>query len=132
MFTGQSIRVDLDAEGIAELCFDRRNEAVNKFDNQTIDELRSVVESLRATALGIPSEADYIAAYCDRTGRADIAHLDFYVAFNMFRLAAIFHGIKGRLARGTAASAQAREYAAGVEWMAEMGWAQVQRTGAAL
>ena len=132
MFSEQSIRIDLDAEGIAELCFDRRNEAVNKFDNQTIDELRSVVESLRATALGIPSEADYIAAYCDRTGRADIAHLDFYVAFNMFRLAAIFHGIKGRLARGTAASAQAREYAAGVEWMAEMGWAQVQRTGAAL
>jgi aminoglycoside phosphotransferase (APT) family kinase protein len=83
-------------------------------------------------ALGIPSEADYVAAYCSRTGRADIAHLDFYVAFNMFRLAAIFHGIKGRLARGTAASAQAREYAAGVEWMAEMGWAQVQRAGAAL
>jgi aminoglycoside phosphotransferase (APT) family kinase protein len=81
-------------------------------------------------ALGIPSEADYVAAYCSRTGRADIAHLDFYVAFNMFRLAAIFHGIKGRLARGTAASAQAREYAAGVEWMAEMAWAQVQRAGA--
>jgi hypothetical protein len=56
--------------------------------------------------------------------------LDFYVAFNMFRLAAIFHGIKGRLARGTAASAQARAYAAGAEWMAEMAWAQVQRAGA--
>jgi len=104
VFGGRSIRADLDAEGIAELCFDRRSESVNKFDNQTIDELRSAVESLRATALGIPSKADYIAAYCDRTGRADIAHLDFYVAFNMFRLAAIFHGIKGRLARGTAAS----------------------------
>jgi aminoglycoside phosphotransferase (APT) family kinase protein len=83
-------------------------------------------------ALGVPSEADYVAAYCSRTGRAEIAHLDFYVAFNMFRLAAIFHGIRGRLARGTAASAQAREYAAGVEWMAKMGWAQVQRAGAAL
>lgn len=82
-------------------------------------------------ALGIPSEADYVAAYCSRTGRTDIAHLDFYVAFNMFRLAAIFHGIKGRLARGTAASAQAKEYAAGVEWIAEMGWAQVQGAGAA-
>jgi aminoglycoside phosphotransferase (APT) family kinase protein len=82
-------------------------------------------------ALAMPSETDYVSAYCHRTGRAGIAHLDFYVAFNMFRLAAIFHGIKGRLARGTAASAQAREYAAGVEWMAEMGWAQAQRSGSA-
>jgi 3-hydroxyacyl-CoA dehydrogenase/enoyl-CoA hydratase/3-hydroxybutyryl-CoA epimerase/enoyl-CoA isomerase len=50
MFRGQSIRVDLDAEGIAELCFDRRNESINKFDNQTIDELRSAVKGLRAAA----------------------------------------------------------------------------------
>jgi aminoglycoside phosphotransferase (APT) family kinase protein len=77
-------------------------------------------------ALNIPSEADYVAAYCRRTGREGIPHLDFCVAFNMFRLAAIFHGIKGRLARGTAASAHAQEYAAGVEWMAELGWTQAQ------
>jgi len=81
--------------------------------------------------LGIPSESDYVGAYCRRTGRRDITDLDFYVAFNMFRLAAIFHGIKGRLVRGTAASAQAKEYAAGVEWMAELGWAQVRRAGRA-
>lgn len=78
-------------------------------------------------ALNIPSEADYVAAYCRRTGRQDISHLDFYVAFNMFRLAAIFHGIKGRLARGTASSAHAAEYAAGVEWMAELGWREACR-----
>jgi enoyl-CoA hydratase/carnithine racemase len=48
MFRGQSIRVDLDAEGIAELCFDRHDAPINKFDNQTIDELRSVVEGLHA------------------------------------------------------------------------------------
>src|ERR1700720_620125 len=77
-------------------------------------------------ALNIPSEFEYVAAYCRRTGRDGIAHLDFYIAFNMFRLAAIFHGIKGRLVRGTAASTQAKEYAAGVEWMAEMAWVQVQ------
>jgi aminoglycoside phosphotransferase (APT) family kinase protein len=77
--------------------------------------------------LNIPSEADYVAAYCRRTGRAGIPNLDFYIAFNMFRLAAIFHGIKGRLARGTAASAHAREYAAGVGGMAELGWAQARR-----
>lgn len=62
-------------------------------------------------SLGIPSEEDYIAAYCRRTGRAEIACWDFYIAFNFFRLAAIFHGIKGRAIRGTAASAQAKQRA---------------------
>jgi aminoglycoside phosphotransferase (APT) family kinase protein len=62
-------------------------------------------------ALNIPSEADYVAAYCARTGRSGIASWDFYIAFNYFRLAAIFHGIKGRVIRGTAASAHARERA---------------------
>ena len=42
---------------------------------------------LDLAALNIPSEADYVAAYCRRTGRDPIADLDFYIAFNMFRLA---------------------------------------------
>lgn len=61
--------------------------------------------------LGLPTEADYIAAYCARTGRTLIEDWDFYLAFNFFRLAAIFHGIKGRVLRGTASNAQARERA---------------------
>lgn len=65
-------------------------------------------------ALGIPTEAEYLAAYCKHTGRSLISEADyaFYVAFNFFRLAAIFHGIKGRVARGTAASAHAKDRAA--------------------
>ena len=63
-------------------------------------------------SLGIPSEERYVAAYCERTGRAGMPDYDFYVAFNFFRLAAIFHGIKGRVIRGTAASEHARERAA--------------------
>ena len=65
-------------------------------------------------ALGIPSEAEYLAAYCRRTGRAPISERDyaFYVAFNFFRLAAIFHGIKGRVARMRRRSGPARERAA--------------------
>lgn len=59
-------------------------------------------------SLGIPSEAEYVRAYCRRTGRYNIPGYDFYIAFNLFRLAAIIHGIKGRLIRGTAASANAR------------------------
>lgn len=62
-------------------------------------------------ALGLPSESDYTQAYCDRTGRRSIPHYEFYMAFNFFRLAAIFHGIKGRVIRGTAASAHAAERA---------------------
>lgn len=60
-------------------------------------------------SLGLPTEADYIAAYCARTGRASIPHYDFYLVLNLFRLAAIFHGIRGRVIRGTAASAHARD-----------------------
>ncbi|HZV10748.1 MAG TPA: phosphotransferase family protein [Novosphingobium sp.] len=58
-------------------------------------------------ALGLPTEAEYVAAYCQRTGRNGIDNWDFYIAFNFFRLAAIFHGIKGRVLRGNAANAQA-------------------------
>jgi aminoglycoside phosphotransferase (APT) family kinase protein len=72
-------------------------------------------------ALGIPPREQYVAAYCRRTGRAGIDDLNFYLAFNFFRFAAICHGIRGRLARGTAVSARAREYAAGVEKLAQLG-----------
>jgi aminoglycoside phosphotransferase (APT) family kinase protein len=77
-------------------------------------------------ALNIPDEAEYVRMYCRRTGRTGIANLDFYLAFNMFRMAAIFHGIRGRMLRGTAASARAKEYAAAVEPMAETGWKQAE------
>jgi aminoglycoside phosphotransferase (APT) family kinase protein len=82
------------------------------------------------TALGIPDEASYIAAYLRRTGRSDFPAYDYYVAFNFFRLAAIFHGIKGRALRGTAASARARERAALWPELARLGWQQALRGGA--
>ncbi len=81
-------------------------------------------------ALNIPSEADYVAAYCRRTGREGIPDLDFYMAFNLFRLAGIVHGIKGRVARGTASSAHAASMAASLEPLAELAWAQAVKAGA--
>lgn len=62
---------------------------------------------------GIPTEDDYRAAYCRHAGRPPIPDADyaFYIAFNFFRMAAIFHGIKGRVIRGTAASTHACERA---------------------
>ncbi|API59410.1 phosphotransferase family protein [Tardibacter chloracetimidivorans] len=76
-------------------------------------------------ALNIPSEADYIAAYCARTGRASIPDYRFYTAFNFFRLAAIFHGIKGRVIRGTASSQQAEDRARVFPELAELAWRQL-------
>jgi aminoglycoside phosphotransferase (APT) family kinase protein len=78
----------------------------------------------------IPSESDYVAAYCRRTGRDGIDNLDFYMAFNMFRLSAIVHGIKGRLARGTASSGHAAAMAASLEGLADLAWQQAKRAGA--
>lgn len=63
-------------------------------------------------ALGLPTEREYVGSYCERTGRTSIPGWDFYIAFNLFRLAAIFHGIKARVVRGNASSSNARDRAA--------------------
>jgi aminoglycoside phosphotransferase (APT) family kinase protein len=79
--------------------------------------------------LGIPSEERYVAAYCKRTGRQGIdrSHWDFYLAYNLFRMAAILQGILKRVADGTAASAHARDAGMRARPMAELGWRQVER-----
>jgi len=73
-------------------------------------------------ALGIPSEREYVDAYCRRTGRASIPNWDFYIAYNMFRLAGILQGIMKRALEGTASSQQALETGRRARPMAEMGW----------
>ena len=78
-------------------------------------------------ALGIPSEEEYTAAYCRRTGRAGLEGWDYYMAYNMFRMAAILQGIMGRVRDGTAASAEAAKTGALARTVAEAGWAQVER-----
>lgn len=75
---------------------------------------------------GLPNEAQYVDAYCRRTGRTGMPDLDFYVAFNLFRFAAILHGIRGRVARGTAASADAQAMSARLERVAALAWQQAQ------
>ena len=81
--------------------------------------------------LGLPSEAEYIAYYEQVTGaRVDPQDLEFYLAFGMFRLAGIFHGIRSRVVRGTAVSAQARDYAGFLDKIADHGWAQAQKASA--
>lgn len=77
--------------------------------------------------LGIPSEDDYVAAYCRRTGRDNLPDKDYLVVFNLFRLAAILHGIRGRIARGTASSAHAVETANKLEPLADLAWAEARK-----
>jgi len=77
-------------------------------------------------ALGIPGEAEYRAAYCRRTGRVEIPHWDFYMAYNMFRLAAILQGIMGRVREGTAASLKAAEAGERAKVLATLGWRQAE------
>jgi aminoglycoside phosphotransferase (APT) family kinase protein len=81
-------------------------------------------------ALGIPLEEEYVALYCRRTGRSGIDNLDFYFAYNFFRLGCILQGIIGRVRDGTAASAHAESMAAAVRPLAELGWQYARRAGA--
>ena len=84
------------------------------------------IGGLDIAALGIPSERDYLRRYCERSGRADIdavmADWNFYLAYNLFRIAAILQGIAKRALDGTAASAQAAQAGAGARQLATLGW----------
>ena len=88
----------------------------------------SGLAGLELEALGIPSEDEYVAAYCRRTGRDHLPNKDYLIAFCLFRLAAILHGIKGRLARGNASSAHAAQMIERLEPLAELAWSEAQKT----
>jgi aminoglycoside phosphotransferase (APT) family kinase protein len=87
------------------------------------------IAGLDLAALGIPGEAQYIRRYCDRTDRQgiDASHWDFYMAYNLFRIAAILQGIAKRVVDGTAASDHARDAGARARPLAELGWRQVEK-----
>ena len=70
--------------------------------------------------LGIPSEREYVAKYCERTGVEGIDNFGFYVAFSFFRLAAIVQGVAKRAADGNASNRNAAQFEAYVEPMAEL------------
>ena len=84
------------------------------------------IGGLDHAALGIPTESAYIERYCERTGRADpkllLADWNFYLAYNLFRLASITQGIAKRVVDGIASSAQARSTGSATRALAEMAW----------
>ncbi len=90
------------------------------------------IGGLDLAALGIPSEQDYIRKYCERTGLATpdelAADWNFYLAYNLFRLAAILQGIAKRVESGTASSAQAKASGEGAKPLAQLAWSFAQRS----
>jgi aminoglycoside phosphotransferase (APT) family kinase protein len=89
------------------------------------------IGGLDHAALGIPGEREYVQRYCARVGRATgrvldadavMADWNFYLAYNLFRLASITQGIARRVVDGTAASEQARATGASTRPLAQMAW----------
>jgi aminoglycoside phosphotransferase (APT) family kinase protein len=87
------------------------------------------IEGLPLAELGIPDEREYVEMYFKRTGRKRVepSVWDYYMAYNLFRLAAICQGIAKRVVDGTASSEHARETGARARSLGELGWAQVER-----
>jgi aminoglycoside phosphotransferase (APT) family kinase protein len=78
-------------------------------------------------ALGLPTEQEYVAAYCQRTGRASIPNWNYYLAFSLFRLAAIVQGVYKRGLDGNASSETATKYGNRARAMADLAWSMVEK-----
>jgi aminoglycoside phosphotransferase (APT) family kinase protein len=91
---------------------------------------RSGVMDLDRAALGIPELDAVVARYCAATGRDTVPDMNWYFAYNFFRLAGIIQGIKKRVIDGTASSQHARDMSARVQPLAGTAWAFAQKAGA--
>jgi len=88
------------------------------------------LQGIDFAAENIPTDQEYTALYCQHTGRNGIDNLDYYIAYNMFRLAGILQGIVGRVRDGTASNAHAAAMADRVKPLSDMGWHYAQKAGA--
>ena len=91
---------------------------------------RSGVMDLDRKALGIPELDEVVTRYCAATGRDGVPDLNWYFAYNFFRLAGIMQGIKKRVIDGTASSAHARAMSERVLPLAERAWEFALKAGA--
>ncbi|MEM0985179.1 MAG: phosphotransferase family protein [Pseudomonadota bacterium] len=80
-------------------------------------------------AHGIPTMEQYVEIYCEATGRTGLPEVDYYFAYNAFRLAGICQGIVGRVRDGTANSPQAAAMAERVRPLAEFALDRAQKAG---
>jgi aminoglycoside phosphotransferase (APT) family kinase protein len=91
------------------------------------DDMRGDLLDLDTASSGIPSEAAYVARYCENTGRTDLAEWKFYVVFSLFRLAAIVQGVYQRGLQGNASSPAAITFGAQCRQLATAAWDIVER-----
>jgi aminoglycoside phosphotransferase (APT) family kinase protein len=96
----------------------------------TEPEGRSGVQGMTGPETGIPTLEEAAARYCEATNRDGVPDLNWYFAYNLFRLAGIVQGIKKRVIDGTASSAHAAEMATRVPRLAEAAWGFAQKAGA--
>jgi aminoglycoside phosphotransferase (APT) family kinase protein len=68
---------------------------------------QSGIGGLDHSALGIPTLDEALSHYCTLTGRTPIYSLDWYFAYNLFRITAILQGVKKRSLQGNASSTKA-------------------------
>lgn len=80
--------------------------------------------------LGLPGLEPYAAAYARRRGLSEIPHFEIFMAYNLFRLAAILQGIAGRVRDGTATNENAATMATEVRPIAVTGWDWALKAGA--
>jgi aminoglycoside phosphotransferase (APT) family kinase protein len=96
----------------------------------TEPEGRSGVKGLAGPETGIPTIEDMVARYCAATGRDGVPDLDWYFAYNLFRLTGIVQGIKKRMLDGNASSTQAAKTVERLPGLASAAWHFAQRAGA--
>ena len=85
------------------------------------------IQGLDLRALGIPSESEYIAMYEKQIGRPIVEHWPFLMAYNLFRISAILHGITKRAMDGNANASDAIENGEKAGALADLGWACAQQ-----
>ena len=92
--------------------------------------VRGGLAGLDLNELGIPSLDDAVKRYCAATGRDSIPDLEFCLAYNMFRLAAIAQGVYARALQGNASSDKGIQMGAQIAPLANLAWSYAQKAGA--
>ena len=96
----------------------------------TVPDGRSGVMGITGTPSGIPTIDEVVARYCSATGRDGLPALDWYFAYNFFRLIGIVQGIKKRIQIGTASNLQAQHTVARLDGLVDAAWGFAVRAGA--
>lgn len=101
--------------------------AYNCLSYYVADDWRGDITTLDYASYGIPSEAEYVARYCQHTGRQEILNWEFYIVFSLFRLAALVQGVYKRGLDGNASSPEAITRGAQCQQFSTAAWALVEQ-----